>query len=500
MKNNSSAQAGDDLQRILERFQCLIDSLTDACFGIDFSWRYIFFNSTAELLAGVGRGEVIGRDIFTVFPDIASTPIFGEYKTVMRNRSPRRVVGKLTLPDGRKGRFSILISPIPEGIMCVVKEVDERAMLMEELKESEAFLMALLNAPHDHAIMVTDPADRIAFANDAARILFGYSRAEMAGKNISMLIPQFSWEKLLGLSDASPGEERSVEAILPNKSGSVLPGLLRTYPVYSALKMLTARVTFIQDLTARKEQETRRLQSTRVKAIAELTKDVAHNFNNLLGSMLGCAQMLKMNESITRDAKVARLLDQILFSGNRMTELVQNMLTFTGIMDTMTVQPFTSDDLGAMLQEAIELVQPALEEHMRESNIEVRIHYTYSTLPKLDYLNENLRTAVIQILLNAIEATETDGEIEVACEYLPQGPDGLDAVLVRVEDEGRGMDEETLERAMDPLFSTKKKVGVGLGLTMAYGFITRAGGSLTLQSKPHRGTIVRIWLPGPGTV
>jgi len=482
---------------IEERFQCLIDSLSEACFGIDDQWRYIFFNTTAELLAGMKREEVLGQDIRVVFPDIVSSSILQEYEYVMKNKTPRRVVGRLTLPDGRKGRFAIQISPIPEGIFCLVQELDERAQILKELKESEAFLMALLNAPHDYAILVTDPASRIAFANDAARTMFGYSRKELAGKNVMLLIPEETWSKLAEISKKNIDEEISYEVELPRKHGPVFPASLSTYTLYNRLKALTARITFVKDLTGQKEIEARRLQATRFKAIAELTKDVAHNFNNLLGSIMGCAQMLKISaDAPTYDAaKLSRLLDQILNSGSRMTELVQNMLAFTGMLDPIPSTPKLAENLDTSIREAISLVQPALDQCMSEKGIKIGVTYTPFNCPRLNYLTENIRAVIIQVLLNAVEAMDRDGQITLSGQWPAKTPDGEEMVLLEIRDTGRGMDKETLERAVDPLFSTKKTVGVGVGLTLAFGIIRRLDGNLTIESAPEKGTTVRIWLP-----
>ena len=489
-------QNKDDQSMIIERFQLLIDSLTDACFGIDFSWRYIFFNSTAEMLAGLKREEVLGKDIRKLFPDIVNSTIFKEYQSVMENRTARKVVGFLTFPDGRKGQFSVNITPIPEGIMCLVKEVDDRVLLLDELKESEAFLMGLFNAPHDQPILVTDPHDHIAFTNDAAGRLFGHRRQELAGQHINLLIPVEAWTGLLSHEKSGTMEEQTNEALLPRRDGSLFPGLLHTYPVYNRVGTLMARITYVRDLTIQKEMETRRLQGARFNAIAELTTDVAHNFNNLLGSIMGCAQMLQARVRDSNDPRAARLIDQILQSGERMTRLVQDMLTFTGIMDIMDGQVTkTYDNLDTLIKEAISYVQPMLTQRMQEKKIRIRIEYKPVEFPPLQYLTKNVRSAFVQILLNAIEAMDESGVIEVKGSWPVTETAGLDRALVQIIDQGRGMDEHTLRRAVEPLFSTKKRVGVGIGLTTAYGVITRLGGSLDLKSEPGKGTTVSVWLP-----
>ena len=384
--------------------------------------------------------------------------------------------------------------------MCLVQELDERAQILKELKESEAFLMALLNAPHDHAILVSDPDDRIAFANDAARTMFGYSRKEIAGQNVMLVIPEETWKRLTKISEKDSGTERNLEADLPRKLGGVFSALLNTYSLRNRMKVLMARVTFVQDLTEIKEMESRRLQATRFKAIAELTKDVAHNFNNLLGSIMGCAQMLKANAPAYDASKLSRLLDQILNSGARMTDLVQNMLAFTGMMDSNSMNPKLAENLDAIIKEAIDLVQPALTQRMNEKKINIKIQYEPFAYPELKYLTENARSIIIQILLNAIESMDSNGKITISGAWPVKDEDGSEVVLIQVQDMGRGMDKETLERAVDPLFSTKKTVGVGVGLTLAYGAIQRLDGDLKLESAPGQGTTVKILLPVPDAI
>ena len=488
-------QHQNEFDRLQLRFQYLIDGLTDACFGIDFSWRYIFFNSTAELITGLERKEVLGKDIRDLFPDIVQSSIFKEYQRVMSERVKRKVTGTLTLPDGRKAQFSIQITPIPEGIMCVVKEINERVMLLEELKESEAFLLALLNAPIEHAILVADHNGQIVFANDAVNRLFQYERKDLANQHINLLIPVEVWESLFTHKSGGAKSGQTCEAMLPRKNDNSFPGFIHIYQVYDRLGLLMASVVFVQDLTSQKEIESRRLQATRFRAIAELTKDVAHNFNNLLGSIMGCTQMLELILKDSKETKAPRLVEQILASGGRMTKLVQDMLTITGMMDSISVHQKKIKDLDGILREAVIFVQSALDEKKRTCKIVIK--YEPFSEPPLDYLTESLRTAIVQILLNGIEAMEKDGAIEIKGEWPAVAPDGSDKVLIRITDHGRGMDDKTLERAVDPLFSTKKKVGVGIGLTTAYGIINRIGGTLKLDSELGKGTTVKIWLPGP---
>jgi len=489
-----------DLDRLQERFQFLVDSLSEACFGIDFSWRYIFFNSTAELMTGLKKEEILGRDIRKVFPGISGTPLFQKYQQVMNSRAHQRVVGGLTLPNGRKGHFAININPIPEGIICLVNEVDSYPRVLEELKESEAFFMALLNAPRDYAILVSGFDDKIMFINDAAKEIFGYSRKELVGSQIDSLIPSTEWRSLVDQKDPGKNLRQTHEADLTRKGGDVFPALMYTYPVPDKVGVLIARVTIVQDLTSRKEMESRRILTARYKAIGELTKDIAHNFNNLLGSIMGSAQILQRKMEKYGDPKVQRMADQLVQAGNRMSKLVQDMLAFTGIMDSISGPSQTTGNLDAILRNAIHYIQPFLDQHMTEQNIRIILTYKADEFPVLDYLSENFRSAVIQILLNAIEAMEHDGTIAVTGEWPVKDPGGEDHVVVEFADQGKGMNQETLSRAVEPLFSTKQKVGVGIGLTTAYGIINRLGGTLEMESEQGKGTTVRVILPAPGKV
>jgi len=109
-----------------------------------------------------------------------------------------------------------------------------------------------------------------------------------------------------------------------------------------------------------------------------------------------------------------------------------------------------------------------------------------------------LEVALINLVVNARDAMRGEGAINIRAyegkdDETGAGEPGSDFVCLEVRDDGPGMSEEVLRRALDPFFTTKGESGTGLGLAQVYGFVQQVGGDLSIQSRPGAGTTVRLY-------
>jgi CheY-like chemotaxis protein len=227
--------------------------------------------------------------------------------------------------------------------------------------------------------------------------------------------------------------------------------------------------------------------SQKMEAVGQLTGGIAHDFNNLLTAVIGS---LEIAERRTSDASVKRLICNALRGAQRGAALTQRMLVFARRQE-LDVQPL---DIPTLVRGMSEMLERTLGPSML---IETRFPLN---LPWIKTDPNQLEMALLNLMVNARDAMPQGGSIIVAArsevigEGQQLGPGRY--VCLAVTDSGEGMDDATLARATDPLFTTKEVGrGTGLGLPMVHGLVQESGGALVLKSQRGKGTTAEMWFP-----
>jgi signal transduction histidine kinase/ActR/RegA family two-component response regulator len=230
------------------------------------------------------------------------------------------------------------------------------------------------------------------------------------------------------------------------------------------------------------------VQSEMLRVAGEMATGVAHEFNNLLGSVLGRAQLLNLRigaGKLTQEELVSslRVIERAALDGSEVGRRLRQFGRGTSTVDPEPV------DLDHVLLDAIEFTRPRWENeaHVTGRRIEVASE-SWSGACVLGHSNE-LREVFTNLILNAVDALPQGGTIRLATSFRD------DRVLARIEDDGVGMDEDTRRRLFEPFFTTKGEGGSGLGLSVAYGILKRHGATIEVQSQPGRGTTIEILFP-----
>jgi len=219
-------------------------------------------------------------------------------------------------------------------------------------------------------------------------------------------------------------------------------------------------------------------QSQKLTVLGQLSGGIAHDLNNMLGVLMGMADLLKM--SLPEQDPLQESVDLILTTLSRAAGLSEKMLAFAR-QTPMNRVPL---DMAALLRELRFLARTALPEGNRAE-------ISVPDKPVLVTGDENLLlSAFLNLILNASEAMPDGGLVRVT------GECAGDRFLIVVEDEGRGMDKATLSRIFEPFFSTKlDKKGTGLGLSLVRRTILEHRGTIDVQSTVGEGTRISVSLP-----
>jgi signal transduction histidine kinase len=234
-------------------------------------------------------------------------------------------------------------------------------------------------------------------------------------------------------------------------------------------------------------------QAQRLETLGQLTGGIAHDFNNLLAlAMIDLEMIAELARDDARILELAQEARQTLQGGAKLT---QRLLAFARRqrLETRTV------DVNELVAAAAALLRRSLGKGIR-----VRTRLTRERCQaRVD--PSQLENALLNLALNARDAMPDGGTLTLAAANQsltrPDPVSGLAAgafAVVTVDDTGHGMAPDVLERAFEPLFTTKAaEAGTGLGLSMVYGFAKQSGGHVALRSKVGRGTRVTLYLPAP---
>jgi signal transduction histidine kinase len=345
----------------------------------------------------------------------------------------------------------------------------------------------------DEGVVFQDRNGQVVACNTAAARILGITRDELIGSRTAD--PRFSTLRADGTA-IPPGEyppdvvRRTGQAVtnallrVRRPDGETLWLTLNARPVFAPATdelggALPAGVVLsFADVTGQREVEAQRMES-----LGRLAGGIAHDFNNLLGVILNYAYVITRHPGAP--AVVVDDARRIQDAAEHGTDLVRQLLLFSrresGITRRFDVRP--------VIDEIVELVQRPFGEH-----VEIRVHHTDEPCTVVGDRGA-LGQVVLNVLLNARDAVEDSGCIDVRTAHVPSdrflaGP----SVVATFADDGCGMSDEVRERAFEPFFSTKSE-GSGLGLAAAYGSVDAMGGRIEIESAPAVGTTVRVVLP-----
>jgi len=241
------------------------------------------------------------------------------------------------------------------------------------------------------------------------------------------------------------------------------------------------------------------VQQERLRALGQMASGIAHDINNALSPIVAFAEMLQRKEQNISDQS-RKNLEHIRTAAEDIAQIVARMGEFYRRReqnDQLRLVP-----VNRVCEQVIELTSPAWRDISQGKGNAIKIEPQFAPdLPEL-YCNESeLREALTNVVLNAVDALAHGGTIQIRTQGLKLPAASTSGgkpshVIIEVKDDGIGMDEKTRQRCLEPFFSTKRqRGGSGLGLAMVYGTVERHEGSVEIESEPNKGTTVRLVFP-----
>lgn len=237
------------------------------------------------------------------------------------------------------------------------------------------------------------------------------------------------------------------------------------------------------EIAERERVQAQLVHAQKVEAVGRLASGVAHDFNHLLGLVLGYADRAG---AASEPGELRKALDGIVSAARRASAVSQKLLTFSR-REIAQPQVF---DVDAALRE----LEPVLRQ-LLDPGVKLVLVLSGDSLPvRID--RAQLELVVLNVAANANQAMPRGGVLRVASRHVDAVDGGAGQVEIALTDEGCGMPAEVLARIFEPFFTTKASgQGTGLGLSVAKDIIETAGGTIGASSQPARGTTIIIRLP-----
>jgi PAS domain S-box-containing protein len=469
-----------------ERYHRLVDQADDLIVGVDTAGRIASLNLAFETITGWPRAEWLGRGVTELLADAAA---FAGGVTRQDLRFATR--------SGAILEMDVTISPVADGVVVtgaswIARDVTQRNRDQRERADLSNRIEMLLESTYE-GIVAVDEAGLCTLVNASACRILGCEPADLIGRPFHDFVhPRHAHEGwrhaktlcplggLLEMQHAMPLAEET----FARRDGTLLP-VQFAGSAMRASGAAGAVLTF-SDSSERKMLETELERANRLASLGHVAATIAHEFNNvLMGIQPSLDLMLRRAAGSTAMAEPLSRIGQAVQRGKRIAlEILRFSRPLHAMLAPLPLQPWLRDMAG----EAAALLGGT--------------HSVALELPPeplfVNADRELLHQAFANLISNARDAMTQPGTLRIAVQRAaPQSPSLITPgrfIAVSVSDTGHGMAKETLDRVFEPLFTTKKGRGTGLGLAVVHQIVTAHGGYVFAESEPGKGSAFTMFL------
>ena len=472
-------------------------------YELDTEGRLIFraANPAADDILGVDNSRFVDLPLEEAFPPLKDTEVSARYRMAAADGKPWNTE-QLLYQDGRiTGAFEVRAFQTAPGKMAAMfQDITKRKQAEEALKESENRYRDLIDSVTD-LLYTQDLEGHFITVNKAAARTLGYEPQEIVGRHVTEFMREkerhLFYDVFLPEIKAMGYQEGLI--VYVNRDGA------KRYVEYRSVFQTGAegRQTVTgsgRDITEKilADREVRRLQeqliqSQKMEAIGALATGVAHDFNNILQIISGYLQLLRAQPGLMPQG--TKYFEEIEQANQRAVELVKQLLTFSRKKGSQ-LQP---TDVNEELTQTVRMLKRTI-----PKTIELEVSLAEG-LWKINGDPGQINQVLINLVNNAVDAMGESGRIFIETEnailddefvavHMKARPGNY--VLIRVGDNGPGIEKEVLAHIYEPFYTTKEPgKGTGLGLASVYGIVHGHSGFLSCYSHVGQGTVFHIYLP-----
>jgi two-component system, cell cycle sensor histidine kinase and response regulator CckA len=396
------------------------------------------------------------------------------------------------------------VTQLDEVNRNMIMEAVMREQAEQDVQQQREFLRTVIDT-NPNLIFVKSWDGKFTLANKALADLYGTTSAEMVGKMDSDFNKNTGELENFRRDDQTVISSRKAKFISEEPVSDVLTGEIHWFQTYK-VPLVTSGNSVSQllgvsnDITLRKmaEEELGRTQqqlaqSQKMEAIGRLAGGLAHDFNNILGVVLGYGEQAL--QTLPPEAAERRYVQRMVEAGNRAARLVQQLLAFSR---KQVLQPRIIN-LNSVVVEMKQLL-----ERLAGEDIEISVKLD-SDLGSVKADPAQMERVIMNLAVNARDAMPEGGKLiletsnqELDASYMNRhtAVNAGKYVMLAISDTGVGIDKEIQSKIFDPFFTTKASgKGTGLGLATVYGIVHQSGGYVWVYSEVGKGATFKIYLP-----
>ena len=491
-----------------ERFRLVVEASPNAIVLVDSNGLIVMVNRQTEQMFGYERQELLHQPVEKLLPGDQREGHIGLRRGYQENPEPRRMGNNRELfgqhRDGRLIPLEVGLSPLRSGqerwVQAVIIDISERKAA------EQRFRLVVEASPN--AIVLVDSRGQIAMVNQQAEQLFGYSRQELFGQSVEMLLPKdlrhnhVSFRR--GYQD-NPEPRRmgsNRDLFGQHRDGRLIPLEVGLSPIRSGNDTLVQAV--IIDISERKAAEQRLRDQAEQLVLAnryksEFLANMSHELRTPLNSILILSDQLRQNSAGNLTAKQAKHADIVHRAGSDLLQLINSVLDLAKVESgrmQVKLEPLHMHELLAELDSSMRPMAELKGLYLR-TQLEPGVpHVINSDRVRLHQILRNL-------LSNSLKFTE-QGEVSLTIAYEPHGrADGGEQLSFIVRDSGIGIAADQHEQIFQAFQqidgSTSRRFGgTGLGLAITRKLVQALGGEVGLESTPGLGSCFTVRLPVQG--
>jgi two-component system cell cycle sensor histidine kinase/response regulator CckA len=469
---------------------------------------HVYEMANEECRRFLGRGNVIGRTVAEVIPELAEQGLIAHLDRVLETGEPflataLPVMARMGSSEQLERRhFNVTIQPIEEhdgtrsgafvyavDVTRLVNAARAQECLAEELRTSQERHELVLTATRE-LIYDWDIASDSVFYSDALYTAFRHRRGDV-GPGYAWWVKQLHPDDREAVTASLRASVERGDAFWSNEyrfrrgDGGWATVLDRGHIIRSSEGAPVRIIGSRADVTERRQLEMQLRESQKMEAIGRLAGGVAHDFNNLLTAILGYADLALGD--VSASSSVRDEIEEIRKAAQRAAQLTKQLLAF----GRRQIRRPTRVDVDAVVRDTDRLLTQLLGEH-----IQLTVHAgAQGAVVHMD--PSELDQVLVNLAVNARDAMTQGGvvTIETSRSRVATDHGQTEFLLLTVSDTGAGIADETLPHIFEPFFTTKGEGGNGLGLSTVYGIVEQNGGRIEVESTLGVGTRFSVHLP-----
>jgi PAS domain S-box-containing protein len=489
-----------------------LEAAANAIAITDSDGTILWFNSAFTALTGYTREEAFGKNQRILKSGKQDAAFYAELWQTIKGGNIWH--GELInrRKDGRLYTEEMTITPVRNaaGEISHFIAIKQDVTVWKLIEESRRHLATIVEQSDD-AITSGDLDGKFTTWNAAAQRLYNYAAEEILGRPVSVIVPRDRMGELREiLEKLQSGEHiQHHETVRLKKGGIPVNVSITVSPIKNDAGQVTGISAITRDITERKcadealQESNRQLQDAlgelkstqeqavrqeRLSALGTMASGIAHDFNNSLTAILGGSELLLQRPEYLGDKETTRsYIEMINIAAQDAGKVVNRLREFYRHREDHEF--FVPVNINDLVGQAIALTQPKWKAGSEVQGISVDVHTDLQEVPPIAGSAAELREALTNLILNAVDAMPRGGTITIrTCR-----DDGH--VVLKIGDTGTGMSQEVRCRCLEPFFTTKGGRGTGLGLSMVYGILQRHRGTIDIESEVGKGTTFIIHLP-----